>query len=371
MRLFLTMILGICSAAAVANSAERRTENVILVTLDGVRTEEIFGGLQDEVAAHSAEQVYSEIEYGRERYGAASAAERRRLLMPFFWGELVPTGMLFGNAENGSRVLVENSVKWSSAGYAEMLTGRPQPEIEDNSFVRYPQTTVLEFVARSLELDKSQVAQIGSWSGYPFLAASVADAFVMSGGYDDFPAAFSSPKLDELAALRRDVMELWEESSNDGITYQMAKAYLLERRPRLMWIGFTQSDDWAHADRYDRLLEYLHLADGWLRDLWSTLQAAEDYRGKTTLIVTTDHGRGQGPADWAEHDQTIPGSESIWVAVIGPDTPALGEAVPPGTVHQGAVAATILDLFGIDPDNFDRDAAPPLPGVVDVTEGGR
>ena len=371
MRLFMTMILAICSAAAVAGSAERRTENVILVTLDGVRTEEIFGGLQQEIAAHSAEQVYSEIKYGRERYAAASAAERRRLLMPFFWGELVPTGMLFGNAALGSRVLVENSVKWSSAGYAEMLTGRPQPEIRDNSFVRYPQTTVLEFVARSLDLDKSQVAQLGSWRGFPFLAASVADAFVMNGGYDDFPAAFSSPKLDELAALRRNVMELWEESSNDGITYQMAKVYLLERRPRLMWIGLTQSDYWAHADRYDRLLEYLHLADGWLRDLWSTLQADEDYRGKTTLIVTTDHGRGQRPADWAEHDQTIPGSESIWVAVIGPDTPALGEAVPPGTVHQGAVAATILDLFGIDPGNFDHDAAPSLPGVADMTGGSR
>jgi len=371
MRLFLTIILGTCGVAAVADGAERRTENVILVTLDGVRTEEIFGGLQEDIATHSALQVYSEIEYSRERYGAASATERRRKLMPFFWDELVPEGMLFGNAERGSRVLVQNSIKWSSAGYAELLTGRPQPEIKDNSFVRYPQPTVLEFVIRSLELDKSQVAQIGSWSGYPFLAASKADAFVMSGGYDDFPAAFSTPKIGELAALRRDVMELWEESSNDGITYRIAKSYLVERRPRLMWVGLTQSDDWAHADRYDRLLEYLHLADGWLRDLWVTLQADEHYRDRTTLIITTDHGRGQVPADWAEHDQTIPGSESIWVAVIGPDTPALGDAVPPGTVNQGAVAATILDLFGIDPNEFDREAAPPLPGVVDVTEGGR
>jgi len=368
MRLFLILVFIVGCAGAVADGAERRTENVILVTLDGVRSEEIFGGLQEDIAAHSAKQIYSEIEYGRERYGAESAAERRRLLMPFFWGELVPAGMLFGNAENGSQVLVENSIKWSSAGYAEMLTGRPQPEIRDNSFVRYPQPTVLEFAVDALELDRSKVAQIGSWSGYPYLAASAADAFVMNGGYDDFPAAFSTPKIDELAALRREVMELWEESSNDGISYRIARTYLLERRPRLLWIGLTQSDDWAHADRYDRLLDYLHLADGWLRDLWTTVQADEHYRDRTSLIVTTDHGRGLTPEDWAEHDQTIPGSESVWVAVIGPDTPALGDQVPAGTVHQGDVAATILQLFGIDPQEFSREAGPPLPGIIE--EGG-
>jgi arylsulfatase A-like enzyme len=157
---------------------------------------------------------------------------------------------------------------------------------------------------------------------------------------------------------------LWEESSNDGISYRIARSYLLERRPRLLWIGLTQSDDWAHADRYDRLLDYLHLADGWLRDLWTTVQADEHYRDRTSLVITTDHGRGQTPADWAEHDQTIPGSEFVWVAVIGPDTPAVGDAVPPGTVHQGDVAATILELFGIDPNRFSREAGPPLPGVV-------
>ena len=161
-----------------------------------------------------------------------------------------------------------------------------------------------------------------------------------------------------------------------SILHWLACIILFTNVPKLNWKTCfkydNMSDDFHfHADRYDRLLEYLHLADGWLRDLWVTLQADEHYRDRTTLIITTDHGRGQGPADWAEHDQTIPGSESIWVAVIGPDTPALGDAVPRGTVHQGAVAATILELFGIDPDEFDRDAAPPLPGVVGVAEGGR
>ena len=366
MRYILTLAAVVAISPA-AGAADLTTRNVVLVTLDGVRAQEIFSGMDAAIAAHSAEDVYSEIETGRERYWAETAGERRRLLMPFFWGTLVPNGMLFGDEEAGSRMLVRNSIKWSSPGYAEMLTGEPHPEIVDNALVRYPHKTILEYAVETLNLDKSGVAQIGSWNGFPLAAASRDDAFVMNGAFEAFPVAYSTPEIDALVELRQQVMELWEESSNDGLTYRIAKAYLLAHEPRLTWIGFGQSDDWSHADRYDRLVEYLHLADRWLADLWATIEQHPAYQGKTTLIVTTDHGRGLLPEDWAEHDETIPGSESIWLAVIGPDTPALGERVPEGTVYQGSVATTIAQLLGLDPEAFNADAEPPLPGVASAT----
>ena len=46
------------------------------------------------------------------------------------------------------------------------------------------------------------------------------------------------------------------------------------------------------------------------------------------------------------------------------DLPALGEHVPAGTVHQSDIAATVVELFGLDPAAFNPDAGPPLPGVV-------
>lgn len=351
--------------AAVAGAGPR-TRNVVLVTLDGVRTQEIFAGMDAKIAEHSAEQEYSDIETGRKRYWAATPQERRKLLMPFFWGTLVPSGMLFGDADTGSRMLVRNSVKWSSPGYAEILTGQPQPDVVDNSLRRYPARTVLEYIREAKNLDKTRVAEIGSWDGFGYAAASRGGAFVMNSGYESFPKGVGTPEIDELVDLRRDVMELWDESSNDAITYRIARRYLLTYKPKLLWIGFSQSDDWAHADRYDRLLDYLHLADRLLEDLWTTLQALPAYKGRTTLIVTTDHGRGLGPTDWQEHDETIPGSEAIWLAVIGPDTPALGERVPAGTVHQSDIAATVVELFGLDPAAFNPDAGPPLPGVVNT-----
>jgi arylsulfatase A-like enzyme len=166
--------------------------------------------------------------------------------------------------------------------------------------------------------------------------------------------------MDNLVGLRRDVMGLWAEGSNDVLTVRLAQAYINAHQPRVMWLGLVNSDDWAHEDRYDRYLDYLHLTDRLLGELWSTLQSLEQYRDKTTLIITTDHGRGLQGSDWAEHEITIPGSDDIWIAVIGPDTPDVGEVTESGTVYQGQVAATLLKFLGIDYRELDAQASPPL-----------
>jgi len=88
------------------------------------------------------------------------------------------------------------------------------------------------------------------------------------------------------------------------------------------------------------------------------------YRDSTTLIITTDHGRGLGPADWAEHDVGIPGSEQAWIAVIGPDTPAAGEARGGPVLHLAQVAATVLQFQGIGAEALAAGALPPLPGTL-------
>jgi hypothetical protein len=368
MRSVVVVLLLCVVVSSSVHATELRTRNLVLVTLDGVRTQEIFSGMDPIVADRSAEQVYSEIATGRTRYWAETPQQRRKLLMPFFWGTLVPSGMLFGDPSADSEMLVRNAFKFSSPGYAEMLTGQAQPEVDDNVALRFPATTVLEYVTSTLQLPAAKVAQIGSWDVFEFLAASKDDVFLMNGGFNAFPAEFSTPEIDRLVELRRDVMQLWEESSNDSLTYYIAKEYLTQYEPRLLWLGMSQSDDWAHADRYDRLLDYLHLTDQLLQDLWSTLQANPAYRGNTTLIITTDHGRGLGPVDWAEHDETIPGSEDIWLAIIGPDTPPLGTNVPPGIVYQADVAATIVKLFGLDPADFNANAGPVLPGVISAEQ---
>lgn len=94
--------------------------------------------------------------------------------------------------------------------------------------------------------------------------------------------------------------------------------------------------------------------------MWALLQSMETYRDKTTLIITTDHGRGRTPADWTSHGEDIPGAEEIWIAVAGPDTTARGIIADHGPLQQTQVAATILRFLGLDPHDFNPQAGAPI-----------
>ena len=352
--------LVLCGAACAEPATDRY---VVLVTLDGVRVQELFGGMDPVLAkAPESESGIYDIEVTKGRYWRDTPEQRREALMPFFWKTLVPAGVVFGNPAKGSRVTVQNNQWFSYPGYSEILTGRPQPDVKSNDLVRYPANrTVLEYAREALGLKFHEVAQIGSWDGFKYAASSRDGAFYMNGGRDAVPAELSTPDIDRYVELSREIQQLWEESSNDVLAYRIAKDYLLKNRPRLMWIGLGQSDDWAHARRYDLVLDYLHFTDKRLADLWNTLQSTEPYRGRTTLIITTDHGRGRTPADWAEHDYGIQGCQDIFIAMVGPDTPATGEAQNVQDAHQGDVAATILSQLGLDWRRFHPDARPPVP----------
>jgi hypothetical protein len=353
-------LLALLLLLPLAAHAGRNTENVILVTLDGVRIQEIFAGMDPLLADSAAKREISEDKVLRERYWRETPEQRREALMPFFWKTLAPTGVVVGNPARGSSMKVGNAIKWSSPGYSEIMTGAVYPEIVDNTIVRYPHRTFPEFLVSELKLDKSAVAQIGSWDGFTMAASSTDDAFFMNGAYAAIPRALSTPEMDTLVALRADVMGLWEDSSNDVLSFRLAQAYLQKHHPRFLWIGMGQSDDWSHADRYDRLLDYLHLADRLIGELWTALQADSAYRGRTTLVITTDHGRGLTPEDWVEHDAAIAGSDDIWLAAIGPDTPPRGEAGPLPTVYQRDIAATIISLYGLDPARFNPRSGAPI-----------
>ena len=59
----------------------------------------------------------------------------------------------------------------------------------------------------------------------------------------------------------------------------------------------------AHDGRYDHYLEAAHNTDQMIKDLWDYCQNDTVYKGKTTFIITTDHGRGDqpkknGPLSW-------------------------------------------------------------------------
>jgi Sulfatase len=349
--------------AQAADTSALATRNVILLTADGVRIEELFGGIDASVIAHAdTSGIYYEEETARvkEAYGAATPMASRERLMPFFWTQLARRGVIIGDKALGSSMRVTNKYGFSAPGYNELLTGRPHDDVNSNDVIRYPYPTALEYAQHELGLGFTDVAVIGSWTGFTTLASSKPDLFFTNTGFTDVPAQYATPKMQVLSEVQHRIMTLWPEGRSDAITFGIAREYLRTRHPRLLYIALGESDDWAHEKRYDRYLDYLHELDGMIGELWNTLQSLDAYRDHTTLIITTDHGRGSKPAEWIEHGEGITGSWDMWAAVIGPDTPAAGELARQDVVHQAQVAATVLRFLGLDYRDFDPGAAAPI-----------
>jgi hypothetical protein len=341
---FFSSIL-ICFACA---AAPRQTRNIILVTADGLRWQDLFGGmdpmLKDEKSAgmeHAADV--------KTKWWRPEPDERRRALMPFFWTTVVPKGVVFGNLQKGSSVRVTNSFRVSYPGYAEILTGRAQDEaIRGNDAVRNPTPTVLEFLRRKLGLDSSQVALFASWEMFQLIGEHDPGSIVINAGYRDYDGPHASALMRALSGLQFEVLSPWMEERHDYITFEMAFEYMKLANPRVMHIAFDETDDWAHDKRYYRVLDAISYLDRCVAKLWETIQDSPEYRDSTTLIVTSDHGRGGTLNDWHSHGKDVVGANQIWVAIVGPDTPAIGEATNVPEIFQRDITPTMLELMGVD-----------------------
>jgi bisphosphoglycerate-independent phosphoglycerate mutase (AlkP superfamily) len=131
----------------------------------------------------------------------------------------------------------------------------------------------------------------------------------------------------------------------------------------VLFVGYGETDNWAHSGRYDLVLHSAHEFDRYVHELWDTMQAMPEYRGQTTFIITTDHGRGDGLVEWKEHGAEQKGSENIWIAVIGPDTAALGEREHIWPVTQAQIAATLAAFLGKD---YRHDVSAAAPAIEEV-----
>jgi phosphopentomutase len=134
-------------------------------------------------------------------------------------------------------------------------------------------------------------------------------------------------------------------------------------RTRAIHIGFDETDDYAHDKNYERVLDSLHLTDGWLKELWTFLQSDPRYRGKTSLIITTDHGRGNSAKDWSDHGEDVPEAQHIWMAFVSPGSSLRGEWENADTIYQNQIAATLCRFLNLDYSEQNREAGKPVARV--------
>jgi acetyl esterase/lipase len=325
----------------------RLTDNVIVITLDGLRWQELFTGA-DSVLINNPEYTRN-IQRAKDKYWAPSPEERRRKLFPFFWSTVDSLGQIHGNRNAGSKVNIMNEYRYSYPGYNEMFTGFPHDTTGKANNGENPNknTSVLEFV-NQLPAYKGRVAAFTSWYAFRAIFNDKRSGIFVNAGYDSIH--FKTPAFQLLNDMQWHVRDegMASNERSDMFTFYLAKEYIREFKPKVLHIGLVETDNFGHEGNYSNTLNSANMADAWIADLWKMLQSMPEYKDKTTLLLLADHGRGDKiKAQWKDHDSNIEGAQDIWFAAMGPGIRRLGEVRQPEQLYQAQLAQTIARLLGL------------------------
>jgi hypothetical protein len=314
--------------------------------LDGLRWQEVFQGADSSILFNKEYTKNSQIV---SKYWHTDKHVRRQTLMPFFWNTIAGQGQLYGNRKYHNNVNCANMKWFSYPGYSELLTGFVEPAIKSNDNIENPNSTVLEYIHRQPGFD-GKVAVFSTWETI---------AYVTREATTDIPANAGNESMDGTLSERQQLLNELQSiiqnphgSRYDAFTFYQAFEYLKFKRPRVLFMSFDETDEHGHGGRYDQYLESVHNTDEMIRRLWEWIQNDPQYKGKTTLLISTDHGRGRDSNQkWKGHGLLHFGSGQIWFAAIGPDTPAEGEIKSPMKLFQKQFAKTAAAFLGLDYHN--------------------
>lgn len=361
-RCICVLILSLVASLALA---ERPAQNLILVTVDGLRWQEVFRGMDERLRNDSRYTKHPEALQAA--FSAADAQQARAKLLPFIWSEVATKGVLLGNRDNASQMQVTNDWHFSYPGYSEILTGKADPAINSNKPIPNPNVTFLEWLQQKPDF-RGKVQAFGSWDVFPAILNSERAGFPVNAGFSSARGKVSAREafIDE---MQRQTPSPWHNVRLDVFTHQYALAALAEDKPRVLFIAYGETDDFAHDGEFDQYIQAAHRFDGFMRELWTRVQSDRRYRDNTVLLITTDHGRGELPLEgWQHHGSKqavagylsspkmaqfkdgIVGADQVWMAAIGPGVKARGELQ--GEWFSDQIAATALQLLGLDPVTF-------------------
>ncbi|MEO7922776.1 MAG: alkaline phosphatase family protein [Chitinophagaceae bacterium] len=326
--------------------AQDKSENMIIITTDGFRWQEVFRGM-DSAIANNSKYHEGDSDYIFKKYWDPNIAERRKMLMPFLWSTVVENGQLFGNRVFGSKVDNANPYWFSYPGYSEIMTGYADTAINSNDYPANPHVTVLEFMNKQPKF-KGKVAAFGAWNAFDRILNEERSGIPVYSAFDKTGGKLPSSKQKLINDMNRDAHRPFgEEECLDVFTHYAAMDYLQTKKPKLLYIAYGETDEWAHSGKYRSYLDAAHQVDAWIKTIWDFVQTDPQYKNKTTLFITVDHGRGDiKKEEWTKHNDKIQDSHETWFAVMGPATPVRGELKTEMQLYQQQYAQTIAKLLG-------------------------
>src|SRR5258706_10028476 len=241
-----------------------KTENVVLVTYDGLRWQEVFDGAEKALLTKENGGVSDPARFEKMR--------GREDLLPFLWGTVAKQGQIYGNGRKGSVARVTNGRRFSYPGYNEILCGFGDPRIDSNDNKPNPNVSVLEWL-NGKDAYRGRVAAFAEWDCFPAILNVARSGLFVNAGI----ATVEGPGLSEREKTLNQVLldTTWPHADqrSDALTFLMAQAYFERTKPRVLFISFGETDEWAHEGRYDFVLESAHRIDGYIARLWEEVQS--------------------------------------------------------------------------------------------------
>lgn len=325
----------------------QKVENIIIVTTDGFRWQEVYGGM-DSAIANNGKFNEGDSAYLFKKYWADNKDERRKKLLPFLWNTVASHGQLYGNRNFGNKVDNANPYWFSYPGYSEIFCGYVDTLVNSNGYKNNPNTNVLEFINKQPKF-KNKVAAFGAWEAFNRILNEPRCGFPVVAAFDSYGGENPNEKQKLMNSMLKDSYKPFNEGEClDVFTHYGAMEYLHTKKPKALYISYGETDEWAHAGKYKSYLEAAHQFDKWLADVWDFIQHDPQYKNKTALFVTVDHGRGDEITNqWTSHGSDIADAHEIWFAVMGPGIPAIGEVKAKEHLYQKQFAQTIASLLGL------------------------
>jgi hypothetical protein len=273
--------------------------------------------------------------------------ERREKLMPFTWNYIAEHGQIYGNRDMGNKVNVKNPYWISYPGRAEVLSGFVDKKINSNDYGNNTNPNVLEFLNKQKEY-QNKVVTFACWDATGRCLNMKNSDMLINVPWENI----KGDHLTDAEILANEIQHYAPKSFGrverlDFEVYALAKSYIAANHPKVIYIDFGDTDEYAHHGQYDHYLLDIHNLDAMIKKLWDMMQQDPFYKDNTTFFIVPDHGRGLG-SEWTSHGSSIAHSNETWFMVMGPDTEPLGEMKKNEQIYQTQFAQTIAQLLGFE-----------------------
>ena len=317
---------------------------VILVTLDGVRAEDVFDGASRTLRP------------GTPVEGLA----RPEAVMPHLYRLAATRGVALGRERLGcGTVQTASGANVSLPGYLEIFSGH-KTTCRDNGCDATERPTVLDEAADA----GLAVASLGSWNVLDHAVSNGKSPVFVEVGTHRWPGArpLADARFEALVAAGERA-EPYPGSGwyrPDARTMSIALAYYKATQPAVFHVGLGDADEWGHRNDYAEYLRAIARSDAFIGQLADTLDGLGEVGARTTVIVTTDHGRN---ADFQHHGANSNAAARTFVIAFGGRVPVQGVACPAHDTTLADIAPTIRALVGL-PADPSREAGHVIPEIA-------